>query len=157
MLQRDIMNKEGTRDAAEQDGEGDGQVTVMTVHRSKGLEFPVVILPGIEKDRRSKRPPDYIVDPALGLEVNVKELGVLPSQAFNQRWQLAQRRLLAEEMRLFYVAVTRARHMVCMFGVRQNDEDKTQAQSWQTQVQAARDDMMRYGAKFKTMPDPDDA
>lgn len=156
MLHRDIMNKEGPRDPAEQDGEADGQVTVMSVHRSKGLEFPVVIIPGLEKDRRSKRPPDHIVDPELGLEVNVKELGVLPSPAFQARWQDAQARILAEEMRLFYVAVTRARHMVCMFGVRQEEPASTDAQSWQAQVLKAYDDMKRYGATFTAVSDSDE-
>lgn len=48
MLGRGIKNDEEARDAAEQDSESDGLVAVMTIHRFKGLEFPV--LPGIEQD-----------------------------------------------------------------------------------------------------------
>jgi DNA helicase-2/ATP-dependent DNA helicase PcrA len=153
MLRRDIMNDEEARDAAEQESDGDGQVTVMTVHRSKGLEFPVVILPGIEKDRRKNRPPDFIVDKDLGLEVNVRELGVSPSAVFQANWQGARQRLLAEEMRLFYVAVTRAKHMVCMFGVQQQDgEEQSTARSWQAELLAARQEMRQCGAKFYPVP-----
>jgi hypothetical protein len=43
-----------------------------------------------------------------------------------------------------------------MFGVRRKDGETTQVQSWQAQVEAARDDMRRYGATFKTVRDPDD-
>jgi DNA helicase-2/ATP-dependent DNA helicase PcrA len=148
MLRRDIMTDEEARDAAEQEPGGEGQVTVMTVHRSKGLEFPVVILPGIEKDRHKNRPPDFIADKDLGLEVNVGELGLTPSAAFNANWQVARQRLLAEEMRLFYVAVTRAKHMVCMFGVQQDGKGESSARSWQSELLAARQEMRQCGAKF---------
>jgi DNA helicase-2/ATP-dependent DNA helicase PcrA len=69
-------------------------VHVMTVHKAKGLEFPVVFLPGLVADRfpaRSRREPL-----ALPLEL-VDE--VLPEGDGH----------LQEERRLFYVAMTRAR------------------------------------------------
>jgi DNA helicase II / ATP-dependent DNA helicase PcrA len=69
-------------------------VHVMTVHKAKGLEFPVVFLPGLVADRfpaRSRREPL-----AMPLEL-VDE--VLPEGDGH----------LQEERRLFYVAMTRAR------------------------------------------------
>lgn len=39
MRQRDIVNNEGSRSTAEQDGEGEGQTTVMGLYRAKGLDF----------------------------------------------------------------------------------------------------------------------
>ncbi len=69
-------------------------VHVMTVHKAKGLEFPVVFLPGLVTDRfpaRSRREP-------LALPVELVD-EVLPEGDGH----------LQEERRLFYVAMTRAR------------------------------------------------
>jgi DNA helicase II / ATP-dependent DNA helicase PcrA len=69
-------------------------VAVMTVHKAKGLEFPVVYLPGLVVDRfpaRGRRDP-------LGLPVELVD-EVLPEGDVH----------LQEERRLFYVAMTRAR------------------------------------------------
>jgi DNA helicase-2/ATP-dependent DNA helicase PcrA len=149
MLHRDIMNDTEMRDAAEQETEGEGQITVMTVHRSKGLEFPIVIVPGIAEERLKSAIPEFVPHKNYGLELNVKDLGVFPSAALKDEWRAMQQHLLAEEMRLFYVAVTRAKHMVCMFGVQlQPGDERSDARSWQAEVLAARVEMERCGAEF---------
>ena len=69
-------------------------VHVMTVHKAKGLEFPVVFLPGLVADRfpaRSRREP-------LAMPIELVD-EVLPDGDGH----------LQEERRLFYVAMTRAR------------------------------------------------
>jgi ATP-dependent helicase/nuclease subunit A len=127
MLHRDIMNGAEMRDAAEQNIESEGQVTVMTVHRSKGLEFPSVIVPGIVEDRLKSAMPEFVPHKKYGLEPNVKDLGVFPSDALKNEWRAMQQHLLAEEMRLFYVEVTRAKRIVCMFGVQLQEGDERSA------------------------------
>jgi DNA helicase-2/ATP-dependent DNA helicase PcrA len=78
---------------AEIDPDADA-VAVLTVHKAKGLEFPVVFLPGLVTDRFPARArPDSL---ALPLEL-VRE--TLPEGDY----------ALQEERRLFYVAMTRAR------------------------------------------------
>jgi DNA helicase-2/ATP-dependent DNA helicase PcrA len=69
-------------------------VAVMTVHKAKGLEFPVVFVPGLAADRfpaRGRRE-------TLGLPVELVD-EILPEGDGH----------LQEERRLFYVAMTRAR------------------------------------------------
>lgn len=112
-----------------------------------------MILPGIEADRRKNRPPEFIVDKRLGLELNVDALGLRLSPSFQSTWRAAQKRLLAEEMRLFYVGVTRAQHMVCMFSVQSDDDEETSAvSSWQTEVIAAMKAMQECNAMFYAVP-----
>jgi ATP-dependent helicase/nuclease subunit A len=104
--------------------EGDDVVRLMTVHAAKGLEFPVVILPDLEWDRGTDSPP-LVVDrrpdgPALAVSLGkAAELRVesanLPALAEREA-----RRAAAEQLRLFYVATTRARdHLVLplLFGL----------------------------------------
>ncbi len=78
---------------AELDPDSDA-VAVLTVHKAKGLEFPVVFLPGLVAGRF----PGHGRREALSLPVGLTR-GTAPSP------ELA----LAEERRLFYVAMTRAR------------------------------------------------
>ena len=95
-------------------------VRMMTIHKSKGLEFPVVFLAGAAKsfnmqDLRG----DYILDKDFGLGMRF----VHPTwrASYPTVVQLAMKKkmkfqLLAEEMRILYVALTRAKeklYIVC--------------------------------------------
>lgn len=81
-------------------------VKIVTIHKSKGLEYPLVFLPFIVGWRQvtgKDRQVSYRVGEQLGLEISDKKL-------FAEAWQQADDERLSEDMRLLYVALTRARH-----------------------------------------------
>ena len=97
--------------------EGEGQmdeaanvVRLMTIHQAKGLEFPVVIIPDLHRER-NQREFVFILDRHRGMTVRVPDgrgrsvRGAL----FNQLGQRNRSREDFESMRLLYVAATRAR------------------------------------------------
>ncbi len=91
-------------------------VTVSTVHRSKGLQYPLVWCP-FAWDRAGLRwPEDTHVrfhDPAAGGQRTLR-VSLFPTDyadpARDAAAELATREARAEALRLFYVAVTRAKH-----------------------------------------------
>ncbi|MEN6450113.1 MAG: UvrD-helicase domain-containing protein [Thermoguttaceae bacterium] len=78
-------------------------VRLMTIHQSKGLEFPVVIVPDIARPRR-RMPPPVAFTPELGPVFKVPEA----TTGFDLLMAAENEEELAELNRLFYVATTRA-------------------------------------------------
>jgi ATP-dependent exoDNAse (exonuclease V) beta subunit len=89
-----------------------GMLRVMTVHGSKGLQFPRVILVDFEGPSRSAgRTGDLIWDRRLGVHLlNREETGEQrKDDPENLRWkELEKSAAIAESKRVFYVALTRA-------------------------------------------------
>ena len=105
---------------AQSGGESGDVVRVMTVHKSKGLEFPVVILTGAGKkitSGRSEKP--AVMHRAFGIglpEVNRElhwERKTLLQRAIAER---KKRENLEEEIRILYVAMTRAMERLEIIG-----------------------------------------
>lgn len=89
-----------------------GAVSIMTIHRSKGLEFPVVILADTDRRFNLRDTSDPVLfHPALGMGMNLRAgEGGLFSTAPHRAIRTAQRaEAVSEEMRVLYVALTRAR------------------------------------------------
>ncbi len=83
-------------------------VRVVTIHKSKGLEYPLVFLPFI----CAFRP----VDDKKPLQIHDGERRRLVLKADDDSLARAERDRLGEDLRLLYVALTRARH-ACWLGV----------------------------------------
>ena len=99
-------------------------VRLMTIHHSKGLEFPVVILGDITKGfNRSSNSAVGIFDPRLGIGL-CSVSGDRGEKSLLQRAIAFRelRRQNAEEMRMLYVAQTRAREKLIMLGVKRSAE-----------------------------------
>ncbi len=109
-------------------------VTLMTVHASKGLEYPLVVLVDIDWNKGPNSDP-VMLDPTYGLVCKVFD-GVqnklLGGYAHKQAERLQNLREIAERKRLFYVAATRAQDYLLLSGARQNKKD-----TWMSWLDAA--------------------
>ncbi|PXB81012.1 exodeoxyribonuclease V subunit beta, partial [Pseudomonas aeruginosa] len=87
-------------------------IKVVTIHKSKGLEYPLVLLPFIcswrELDGNSGAPASFHEDGAAGRVIELARRKEQAARAYEQ----ANDERLGEDMRLLYVALTRARHSV---------------------------------------------
>lgn len=125
-------------------GENDNAVRIMSIHKSKGLEFPVVFVGGMGKafnqmDARAKIVfhPDYGIGPEC---IDTTERTKIPSLLK----KVIQKKMvydnLGEELRVLYVALTRAKEKLIMIGTLKDaakEQDK-----WKTIASITQDHMM---------------
>jgi ATP-dependent helicase/nuclease subunit A len=88
--------------------EGEGGVLLMTVHKAKGLEFPVVVL--ADSPHQAPRSVTALTDRPLGLYASAI-CGCAPRELVERRDRELKREQ-AESLRLLYVAATRARDLL---------------------------------------------
>jgi len=113
-------------------GEQEDVVRIMTIHKSKGLEFPVVFVAGLSKMfNQQDLSASFLMHKQLGFGPRYvdQELRVayptLPSLAIKRQIKME---LLAEEMRVLYVALTRPKEKLYLIGSVRNVEK--QLQTW---------------------------
>lgn len=112
-------------------GENEDLVRIMTMHKSKGLEFPVVFLMNLSRSLLRTQKSAMQLHPKLGVtlpyinrSLNIRRR-TLMQDAFD-----AQRKLddLAERARLLYVAMTRAKlHLELVASVKEKEREKWDA------------------------------
>ena len=101
--------------------EGDDTIRIMTIHKSKGLEFPMVLLAGFCRRLNYTRP---------GSEIAVhKDIGIgFPLVNYEESWMKTtliqniirvklHREEVEEEKRILYVAMTRAKDILYILGM----------------------------------------
>ena len=90
-------------------------VTVMTIHKSKGLEFPIVYVPFLYKEfNDSDVKARFIYDEKYGIIAPCYDEGfkdVLTKELFKTNYKIEA---ISEEIRIFYVALTRAKEKLIL-------------------------------------------
>lgn len=100
-------------------------VRIMTIHKSKGLEFPVVFCANLGKEfNKSDVKAPVVLHDKMGIGANMVDpkrhvkMGDVKKKAIGE---VIVNELLAEEIRLLYVAMTRAKERLIMVGSRSKE------------------------------------
>ncbi|SKC07443.1 DNA helicase/exodeoxyribonuclease V, subunit A [Lachnospiraceae bacterium] len=103
-------------EASEQDQEN--AVRIMTIHKSKGLEFPIVFIGNLTHEFNfSDSRNDIITDKDLGIGMNFTDPSLRLKHSSVLKDTIAVRKKISaigEELRVFYVAMTRAQEKLIM-------------------------------------------
>ena len=102
-------------------------VKIMTIHKSKGLEFPIVLIPGCGKqfnqmdaNTRVVLHADYGMGPECIDSEKRTRITTLKKQYIRQ---MLRQETIAEELRMLYVAMTRAREkLILVAGTKETDK-----------------------------------
>lgn len=112
----------------------DNAVKIITLHRAKGLEYAVVFCPALWQRHHSLTQEKLVISCHRSLsEHGTNQLIVdLGSDQFEAHRQLALQEELAEDLRLFYVAVTRAKYRCYLTwaNVRFKETPNNSAMAW---------------------------
>ena len=106
-------------------------VRIMSIHKSKGLEFPVVFVSGLSKKFNKQDAREKIaMHPELGLGLDAIDpekrikFPTLPKKVIQKQIELES---LGEELRVLYVALTRAKEKLIMTGTMKNAAEEVNA------------------------------
>lgn len=123
----------GSRESEGQIDEAADAVRLMTIHQAKGLEFPVVVLPDLNRLNRTPSDSWFALDRHHGLTLKVpdgrgRSVTGMNYDRFEQRQQWREQ---FESMRLLYVAATRAKDRLLLSGATEElDQLSARTDSW---------------------------
>lgn len=108
-------------------GEQENTVRIMSIHKSKGLEFPIVFVGGLSKQfnmQDQRRSIVFDVDYGVGPDyIDVENRTKVPTLLKKVIQKKTQIDNLGEEIRVLYVAMTRAKEKLIMTGYLKKPED----------------------------------
>ncbi|MCT7944028.1 exodeoxyribonuclease V subunit beta [Shewanella septentrionalis] len=88
-------------------------VQIVTIHKSKGLEYPVCFVPFVSLARDNRRRPTPMLYHRIN-DAGEQEL-VWDIEGTDEGWERAQQETLAEDLRLLYVALTRPVYLCYLY------------------------------------------
>ncbi|MBW3562434.1 MAG: AAA family ATPase, partial [Actinobacteria bacterium] len=103
----------------------EGMVTLMTLHNAKGLEYPVVAAPFLWSAGRTWEGVPVFHDPQHGDERTVDAGGKGNWEEFDDHHDRAIEEKQGEDLRLLYVALTRARHQALLWFAPASNSDRS--------------------------------
>lgn len=115
-----IKRREEDLGEANLPGSRENIVRIMTIHKSKGLEFPVCVIAGMGRGLSGgHKKPFLMVNPDVGIAAPIvdNEKGISVNHTFYR--SIARMNLLddlGEELRVLYVAMTRAKEKLVLIG-----------------------------------------
>jgi len=97
--------------------EGEDTVKILSIHRAKGLEFPVVFLPDLGRNPKNGTK-EIEIEPTLGIGLKIPDGkgGYTRGFLLRQIGKIRKQKEIEEGKRLFYVAATRARDFLLLSG-----------------------------------------
>lgn len=123
-------------------GNSGDAVRVMSIHKSKGLEFPVVIMAGLNKQINKKDARNrLVIDQELGIGTDYVNLDKKTRTQTIIKGAVSRKILrdtISEEERVLYVAMTRAREKLIMVGSMSGTDKKIS--TWQLQAKELAND-----------------
>lgn len=100
--------------------ESAGVVRLMSIHKSKGLEFPIVIIAGMGKQFNRQDTTKSVLmhsDLGIGLDaIDYERRTIVPTLLKNVLKRRLVQEMASEELRILYVAMTRAKEKLIMIG-----------------------------------------
>lgn len=115
-------------------GENDDVVRIMTIHKSKGLEFPIVVIADMSKGFNSQDlNEDVLIHKELGLGMTCYDIDKsvkYPSFSYQAVRAKLKQEMVAEELRVLYVAMTRAREKLIMVGLESKGKIANKVAKW---------------------------
>lgn len=132
------MTKSTRQIKRELDGEQVDAVRIMTVHGAKGLEAPIVILADTVSVPNTGRERSYFFETEKGAQVPAMGLSALgkASPHIAAAKEAKKQQLIEEYYRLLYVALTRAKYELHLFGMA-NEKGEVSPASWYAKLREA--------------------